>query len=424
MYNEAKAYLPTAITSDNYPVHKWFNFVAGYSPEYVRMVINDYAKKNSRMPQKIYDPFAGCATTCVVANEYNIASLGVERNPFFYKIGYTKANADTAIKEVSAICADFKNAITTPFVEGNISKLSSSAQTFLLKLFDSAILEKLLELRYIVETYSGIRYYMGFTLLSKMMEYVTTAKIDGIYRVPTSSKRAMDLFSALTRAENTMLDGFNSIISTKSKSTIVFDSSITYELIPESVDLVVFSPPYLNNFDFAEMTRMQLYFWGEASSWGDISEKHRNHMLVNTTTALKNVRADSQQMILRNSLPNDVLDQIDPIVEQLKLIRKNDHKKKNYDLLIYPYLSQMRDVLIHCYNALTSNGEVHIVLSDAAFYGIHISTEKYIQILLNSIGFKSSRIELMRSRGDRWLLDKRKQTLKKLGEYEIVAQKG
>ena len=84
----------------------------------------------------------------------------------------------------------------------------------------------------------------------------------------------------------------------------------------------------------------------------------------------------------------------------------------------------MRDVLIHCYNALTSNGEVHIVLSDAAFYGIHISTEKYIQMLLNSIGFKSSRIELMRSRGDRWLLDKRKQTSKKLGEYEIVAQKG
>jgi len=41
----------------------------------------------------------------------------------------------------------------------------------------------------------------------------------------------------------------------------------------DSGSLIVTSPPYLNNFDFAEMARMYLYFWemprrGEKSPTG------------------------------------------------------------------------------------------------------------------------------------------------------------
>ena len=424
MSTVARNLLSTAITSNNHPVHKWFNFVAGYSPEYVRMVIDEYTSKHNRLPKKIYDPFAGCATTCVVANEYGIPSVGVERNPFFYKIGYAKANASDAIKEISNISSDFRTIVTHSSPTKLVDELSESAQVFLLKLFREDVLNQLLEMRSIVNNYDGIKYYMGFTLLSKIMDFATTAKIDGIYRVPTSSKKAMDLYEAINRAEQTMLEGYETILSMKSESDIVFDSSVSYKLPSGSIDLVVFSPPYLNNFDFAEMTRMQLYFWGEASSWGEISEKHRNHMLVNTTTALKLVRSDLQQEELRNTLPDDLLRQVDPLVHQLKALRKNESKKKPYDLIIYPYLAQMQSVLSHCYDALRTNGEVHIVLSDAAFYGIHVDTEKYIQAILDNLGFTNTRIELMRSRGDRWVLEKRKQSSKQLGEYEIIAQKG
>ena len=27
--------MPTATTANNHPVHRWYNFIAGYSPEYV-----------------------------------------------------------------------------------------------------------------------------------------------------------------------------------------------------------------------------------------------------------------------------------------------------------------------------------------------------------------------------------------------------
>src|SRR5207253_1288413 len=36
---------------------------------------------------------------------------------------------------------------------------------------------------------------------------------------------------------------------------------------------VVSSPPYLNNFDYADATRLELYFWGVARSWRDMTER-------------------------------------------------------------------------------------------------------------------------------------------------------
>ena len=43
------------------------------------------------------------------------------------------------------------------------------------------------------------------------------------------------------------------------------------------------SPPYLNNFDYADATRLELYFWGPVASWKEMCESVRSGMLVATT---------------------------------------------------------------------------------------------------------------------------------------------
>ncbi|MCP4130341.1 MAG: hypothetical protein GY754_05120 [bacterium] len=50
----------------------------------------------------------------------------------------------------------------------------------------------------------------------------------------------------------------------------------------EPIGCCITSPPYLNNFDYAEMTRLQLHLLGWAHSWGDITEKIRNNLITNT----------------------------------------------------------------------------------------------------------------------------------------------
>lgn len=411
--------MPTAISADKHPIHNWFNFVAGYSPEYVVKVIEDFEKNNGYRARKIYDPFAGCGTTGVVANSFGISNLGVERNPFFYRIGYTKVHASQAIQYLDIIHDEFIDAISQD-LEISVDVLGKSAKEYLLKLYDEQSLIQLLNLREIVKTYDDIKYYMGFTFLSKLMEYVTTAKTDGIYKVPTSTKKAISVLEAIDKTYS--LIGDKNI--TEYVGQYIFDSSIDYEIENDSIDLIVFSPPYLNNFDFAEMTRMYLYFWEDASSWGEISEKHRNRMLVNTTTALKLVKSKEMQDAYKFSLPQNTLDKVVPIVEELTRIRKENSKKKEYNLIIYPYLAQMKSVLERCYDSLYINGEIHIVVSDAAFYGIHIDTQEYLMDILQDIGYVDVSCIRMRDRGDRWILEKRKSSGKQLGEFEVIGRKG
>jgi len=415
--------MPTAITADKYPIHKWFNFVAGYAPEYVSNVIEKYYYKNMRLPEKIYDPFAGCATTNVVANDYGICSIGVERNPFFFKIGYAKANARAISEELPFIVEKFSAIENNKLKESLVDTLSEAAVKYLCNLFEIDDLNTLLILRNEVFSYEGNKYYAGYIFLSKILELTTHAKTDGIYKAPTSTKKKLSISEAIIRTCSIFDIGEN-LIAPEDKTKQIYGSCVDFDLPEESVDLVIFSPPYLNNFDFAEMTRMQLYFWEEATSWADISEKHRNHMLINTTTAVKNVRSSEVQMSMKEKLPMELQVELEVIVQELVQVRKSKPSKKDYHLLIYPYLYQMQQVLKSCYKGLRKNGEIHIVLSDAAFYGIHIDTQKFLKILLDSIGFQLTEIKLMRTRGERWQLEKRKSSGKKLGEFEIVGIKG
>ena len=146
-------------------------------------------------------------------------------------------------------------------------------------------------------------------------------------------------------------------------------------------------------------------------------------MLINTTTAVKNVRSSDIQKNMKEKLPPILQFELDVIVQELMQIRKTKPSKKEYSLLIYPYLYQMQQVLESSYNGLRKNGEIRIILSDAAFYGIHIDTQKYVKVLLDSIGFQMTEIQLMRTRGERWQLEKRKRSGRQLGEYEIIGIK-
>ena len=415
--------MPTATTANNHPVHRWYNFIAGYSPEYVEFTIKNFKKRNGYLPRKIYDPFAGCATTNVVANDMGIPSIGVERNPIFYRIGKAKTNAARMLDLFPTIANEFHDVISEHPREISNTRLPKDAATYLNKLFEERTLKVLLQLRDKVLSYSDSKFDAGFIFLNKILDMATNSQTDGIYKAPTSKKKAVALEDAVRKTLFEFQKDSLFVAGQDNLCEYIFDSSTNYEITSETIDLVVFSPPYLNNFDFAEMTRMQLYFWGEAGSWKEISDKHRNHMIVNTTTALKLVRSPEEQAKLRLTLPNCLLKKLDVLVGELEVVKKTRPSRKPYDLLVYPYFSQMQEVLLHCYNGMKQNGAIHIIVSDAAFYGVHVDTQNFLAEIMLDIGFKSVSIGRLRTRGDRWELKKRAHSGKQLGEYEIIAHK-
>ena len=142
-------------------------------------------------------------------------------------------------------------------------------------------------------------------------------------------------------------------------------------------------------------------------------------MLINTTTALKQVRESQIQLDFYSNLPIKLQNILKPIVSELASIKKEKPSHKDYDLIIYPYLAQMKKVLENCFNSMRKNGSINIIVSDAAFYGIHIDTQEYLAMIMDEIGYSNIQINLLRSRGTKWVLEKRKSSGKSLGEYEI-----
>ncbi|MBK9039195.1 MAG: site-specific DNA-methyltransferase [Bdellovibrionales bacterium] len=178
------------------------------------------------------------------------------------------------------------------------------------------------------------------------------------------------------------------------------------ELEDGSVSIVVTSPPYLNNFDYAEMTRMQLYFWGMASSWGEITDKVRSRLIVNTTTALKGHRHLQQEY--RIEIPSVVHDELDQVVCALGEKRTERAGKKEYDFLVYPYFAQMVRVLRECFRVMRHGAPIHIVVADSALIWHTYQAPQILSRILEEICFENIECTLVRKRGHRWILEKRR----------------
>ncbi|MBA2470480.1 MAG: hypothetical protein H0V37_13830 [Chloroflexia bacterium] len=48
------------------------------------------------------------------------------------------------------------------------------------------------------------------------------------------------------------------------------DARTLTDVSTDSIDLVITSPPYPNNYDYADSTRLEMSFFGEVSGWGDL----------------------------------------------------------------------------------------------------------------------------------------------------------
>jgi len=292
------------------------------------------------------------------------------------------------------------------------------------KLFPEGTLQRLLGAREALREADLLRNDLAFLVLSKVLDKCSHSQTDGIYKAPTSPKTPV----APDDACNDTLDTIRADLgeayppSGTSLAQIYESPSQTMEEVPDgSIATVVTSPPYLNNFDYAEMTRMYLYFWGMATSWGDITRRVRNVLITNTTTALKGHK--DKQAAYRSNICAGILPDLDDLVAELRQMRRQKPGKKEYDYLVYPYFSQMTDVLGECFRCMKDGALIHIMVADAALYGIHISTPQFLKRILEAIRFSHAECTLVRKRGHRWVLSKRQGSKTGLGEYHVTATK-
>ena len=408
--------LPTNTTTKNHSVHRWFNFIAGFSPEFVGECIDALPTSQRNM---ILDPFTGCGTTQVEGLRRGMSAVGYDPHPVFVRMARAKTNHRNALGRLKVISETIKRGLNEPC---SAAKLGEKPQEFLAKLFDPSTLAALVGARNAVQNSDLDDDDLAFLVLSKLLDQTSHSQTDGIYKAPTSKKLARNPEQALDLIVEMIKFDLNADSRSKDAATAaIYAASCENmsEVASGTIDLVVTSPPYLNNFDFAEMTRMHLYFWSMASSWGEITDRVRSKLIVNTTTALKGHK--EHQKLYRSSLPVAQHDELDTLVSRLMHMRGLKAGKKEYDYLVYPYFAKMYQALRESFRTMRKGGHFHMMVSDAALYGVHIPAPQIIGELMTEIGFRSVMIDQIRTRGERWVLDKRDRSDAGLGEYHIRA---
>jgi DNA modification methylase len=415
----APARLPTNTTTRRHGIHRWFNFIAGFSPEFVSECIDQLPDYRT---QKLLDPFTGCGTAQVEGRRRHLDVVGYEAHPVFARIARAKlADAELWQSRLKIIQQAVLDGIKTPV---SPNTLGEKPAQFLSKLFTRDILERLVGVRAALKRWELENDDLAFLVVSRILELTSHSQTDGIYKAPTSRKSFLSVDGALSLVVDVIrFDCAGDLRRAPVERVQIFEKTAETmsEVGNESVDLIVTSPPYLNNFDYAEMTRMHLYFWGIASSWGEISDRVRAKLIVNTTTALRGHR-DARQVEYHKNLPMCISPELEDLVDALSASRAIKAGKKEYHLLVYPYFSQLKNVLAECCRVLRPEGHFHMMVADAALYGIHISAPQLLARMMDELGFREIELHQVRARGHRWILEKRQGSATGLGEYHISAK--
>lgn len=393
------------------PVYGWFTYPAGFSYKAAEF---SFKEEKLSANATVYDPFMGSGTTNLAAKTMGINSYGVEAHQFVFPITKCKLNWDVGVEKILEHIKQIKSVVSDTKIssEEKEKKVAEEFPELILKCFLPETLFELMLIRNYIKKIDDYDTQLFLnTALICVLRVVSIAATGWPYIAPNKtkvtalSKKGLESYISLVKK---MLDDLSYMQflygSLKSEHHIFLgDSRDTVGLIPDEVaDHIFTSPPYLNNFDYADRTRLEMYFMGDAKSWSDICRTVRTKLITSATTQINRNEPRyqfSDEFIQANPREYDFLQHA---VDELAKLRLTKGGKKSYDLLVVGYFNDLFKILRDNYRVLKPNSTAKYILGDSAPYGVHIPTDEMIAKIGCNIGFKEYRIDLLRTRGDKW----------------------
>jgi hypothetical protein len=197
----------------------------------------------------------------------------------------------------------------------------------------------------------------------------------------------------------------------QSASTILADARDPDIKHAHSFDTVITSPPYPNNFDYADATRLEMTYWGDIERWADLHNAVRKNLVRACTQHATAERLDLADLI-RDPVLTAIHDELLDVCTQLAKIRETKGGRKSYHTMIAGYFLDLADVWQRL-RSLTSDGaRVCFVIGDSAPYGIHVPVDEWLGKLAVAAGFRGYRFEKVRDRNVKWKNRKHRVPLK------------
>lgn len=382
------------------PIHKWYRYTAGFSAEWVRELIS---LEKAKGRHNIIDPFVGSGTVLLESEFQRVNSIGLESHPYVYKIAKTKLNWNFNPNIFKERALQFLEQV----------KLGSNKNLeypdLIVRCFTPATLEKLDLLKrtwfeFVAEDEMKDFLWFIITSILRPCSFVATAQWQYIQPNKTKSK-VLDPYSAfeakVLELYSDMLDMQKNQISIKN-SRIYNEDARNIASIPNGWgDLVITSPPYANNYDYADAMRFEMMFWGDIEGWKDLQGTVRKGLIRACTQHVSGMGKEIESFLSNDRLL-PIQEELVVVYEELNKVRLTHGGKKNYHMMIAAYFKDMADVFFSLRRVTAENSLMCFVIGDSAPYGVYIPVEKWLGELAINAGFDSYDFEKLRDRNIKW----------------------
>ena len=401
----------SAFTSNKvYPLHRWVPWIAGFSAEFVHDCLCKYLKGNQRKDIWVLDPFAGVGTTLVQSflRGYNV--VGFEINPYAALASRLKLKAlDVPVDAFTDRIVEFEQFMHErcpddgPCKHAPVSRppVGFSGRT---QLFSPKVERKVLFALDFINSLGqpAIRDLFRLAFGSVMVSVSNYSYEPSLTRRAAVDKADIPdapVAHVIAGKLRLMLEDIIWFkeqmrrVSPKPKSWIIPESIFSaVDILEEKnfIDLVVTSPPYLNNYHYPRNTRPQLHWLGltAGSGYKGAREDESFGKFWQTVRALEPVK-------LGFAMPD--------LKKTIELIGAANNEKREYGgpgwaNYVATYFNDAHRFCGVLTKLLRRNGRAIIVLGNSIIQGVEVKTDQAFGRIAELCGLEFAETILLREK--------------------------
>ena len=381
------------------PVHRWVPWIAGFSRQFVQDALARHLSK----PGVVLDPFAGVGTTLVEADLAGHAAIGYEINPYAVFAARAKLGAHRLEPtRLIAAATEFVTFMDEGERTGRVPKASPPAAFRTRAPFYSPAVERkvLLTFDFMGTLEAPVAALFRLAFAATMVGYSNYSYEPSLGRKASVGRPEVedhDVAGAIAAKLTQMagdIDWYRGARANPEREDgRVLEESFFegYSVLDEgSVDLLVTSPPYLNNYHYNRNTRPHLYWLGLCSAPSDLKRLEA----LNFGTYWQNAR-DRERIDLDPSIDNG------EIREAIDAVRQRNPDKgvyggngwANYAAQYFNDCARFLDSAAWC---LRPGAMGLVVIGNSILQGVPIPTDRFLASIAETRGFAVAGIHVPR----------------------------